>query len=280
MPIIGTSTTVTSLSDLESLDRSARLSLQQRDGKNTLVATKGTLADGLYSLWAKFCPNQAHDLNLQVVQSIKQTILADYPESAKAVFEKTFVDYNSSPNPRNLTGSKITVGIALESSNKILNSISQRESLVINTLPGTKVDAHSLNIITSHPAVIEENTKVAKGYQSSSSLEERSIKKAIVQAGVKIFDTTLEKLPKEQLPFFQPVLQTFTRDIFQLAQKNAKMDYFATLEKFNEELNNENLSTLSFRDLSQKCKTFRDSYAPKEIITDREKLQDKLPLES
>lgn len=78
MPIFGTSTEVNSLEQLQTLDSAARLSVQKKDGKDVLVATKGTLADGLYSLWAIFCPNQARQARIETLNALKKTIAAEF----------------------------------------------------------------------------------------------------------------------------------------------------------------------------------------------------------
>ena len=78
MPIFGTSTAVTSLGQLQTLDAEARLSVQQRDGKNVLVATKGTLSDGLYSLWAYFRPAPARQARLDTLTTLRKTIADEF----------------------------------------------------------------------------------------------------------------------------------------------------------------------------------------------------------
>ncbi|MCX6957827.1 MAG: hypothetical protein NT164_04750 [Verrucomicrobiae bacterium] len=76
--ILGTSTDVTSVEQLQKLDPKTRLSVQQRDRKNVLVATKGTLSNGLYSLWAYFRPESAHQARLDTLNTLKQVISEEF----------------------------------------------------------------------------------------------------------------------------------------------------------------------------------------------------------
>ncbi|MBX9577094.1 MAG: hypothetical protein K2W97_01290 [Chthoniobacterales bacterium] len=252
MPIIGTSTNVTSLDQLESLADS-RLSIQKNEkGEDTIVATKGTLADGLYSIWAKCCPQQARDHNVSLMNAMKKTILTSYSETEKSIFENHLLGYDPSKNSTCLMGGKITVAQVLEAKN------------LKRLLPGTRFDSDVSSQISFNQDAIQNQTDTTNArstQQVDPSVKELSLKKATAQEGAKIFEENLSKLPSEKQFFFRPILQAFAKDIFQLAQKNEKIDYFATLKEFNEKQLG-NLSEMSFTELTKKCQEFKATLQP------------------
>ncbi len=101
--IFGTSTDVTSLEQLQTLDIEARLSVEKRGEKDVLVATKGTLSDGLYSLWAYFRPAPARQARLDTLNHLKIKIINSYGKQAIFLFSlnlydaKNFEDHQTSP---------------------------------------------------------------------------------------------------------------------------------------------------------------------------------------
>lgn len=105
MPIIGTSTNVTSLDQLQAAQSTgARLSLQKNEkGEDTIVATKGTLSDHFYNIWATCCSTQAHTHNIALVNAMKDTILTGYSEAEKSIFESHLLtsarDPTKEPSP-------------------------------------------------------------------------------------------------------------------------------------------------------------------------------------
>lgn len=78
-PWIGERTVISSLEQLQGVAPDARLSVQKSStGQDILVATKGTLSDGLYSLWAIFCPNQARQARIETLKALKKTIADEF----------------------------------------------------------------------------------------------------------------------------------------------------------------------------------------------------------
>lgn len=66
MPLIG-QTRILEPGDFSSIAAGERLS-QTKEGR--VIASKGTLSDGLYPIWAHFCPNQAHEQNRAFLKQI------------------------------------------------------------------------------------------------------------------------------------------------------------------------------------------------------------------
>lgn len=105
--IFGTSTDVTSLEQLQKLDAEARLSVQKRSGKNVLVATRGTLSDGLYSLWAFFRAPQAHQARLDTLNTLKQVISHELNISSETI--KLISENDEQTFTRDFQGTCLTV---------------------------------------------------------------------------------------------------------------------------------------------------------------------------
>jgi len=174
MPIIGTSSEVNfdSLNDLTtqttagptSVLDNARLSLQKnKKGNEILVASQGTLSDGLYSIWAYFHPQQAAKARLDTLTAIKDKIASFYgSDSEQKIFNKLA---ESSTNPRQSS----TIRSYYFTANDLKNfaNAAKATELVINCPDKSLADAlfdNQFRIPT------EQDQKIASGNDDATGL--------------------------------------------------------------------------------------------------------------
>lgn len=226
MPFIGSEIEITSSEQLSKLDDSARLSVQQRKGQTLLVATKGTLADGFYTIWAKFCPQQEQQQQKLALEKVKALFSLPNQEKLEMPLQGNLPPLSpqsSSPYIKNWrpTFTDLREHQQIQQSQQILRgtvmSDDQKEKIGSATPP---------------------KLKIPRDEEPSQALnQELFVKKILEKEGFSSFDETLKTLPEEKAESFRAFLRNFSKDIFQLAQKNEKLDYFSALKNFNIFLN-------------------------------------------
>lgn len=226
MPFIGSEIEITSSEQLSKLDDSARLSVQQRKGQTLLVATKRTLADGFYTIWAKFCPQQEQQQQKLALEKVKALFSLPNQEKLEMPLQgnlPTLSPQSSSPYIKNWhpTFTDLRKHQQIQQSQQILRgtvmSDDQKEKIGSATPP---------------------KLKIPRDEEPSQALnQELFVKKILEKEGFSSFDETLKTLPEEKAESFRAFLRNFSKDIFQLAQKNEKLDYFSALKNFNIFLN-------------------------------------------
>jgi|GEM_PF-3950400 len=82
-------TQISTLDQLYAVDPSTRLSVQQKGGKNVLVA-KGSFSNFLDRFLARFYSQQARQARIQTLNHIRDTILSRYDPTVKELFNTNF----------------------------------------------------------------------------------------------------------------------------------------------------------------------------------------------
>lgn len=178
MPCIGTSSEINfdSLNDLNNLTTqtpneakpvldNARLSLQKNAiGEKILVASQGTLSDGLYSIQAYFHPQQAAKARLDTLTAIKDKIASFYGgHFNQEIFNKLA---DSSTNPRQSSTIRSYYFTANDLKN-FANAAKATEELVKNCPDKSLADAlfdNQFRIPT------EQDQKIASGNDDATKL--------------------------------------------------------------------------------------------------------------